>query len=220
MRVGLVSALWSCVWAFGAGSVARAAESDPLLEIDAFIATQEIDTEDEQWRLQLEPPPKLGFDPDRTLYWIVETDVGEMKFELFADVAPYHVSNTIYLSRLGFYDGLFFHRVIRRFMAQGGDPLGDGRGNPGYLFEGEISQRVKAKHNKAGILSAANRGPGTDGSQFFITFRGLSELDGKHTVYGRLVDGKPTLKALERVGSSKGTPKERIGIVTTRIEIE
>lgn len=220
MRGALVLVLWVCVGAWGSGSVVRAGEPDPLQEIDAFIAAQEIDAEDEQWRLRLEAPPRLAFDPDRTYYWVVETDAGDMKFELFDDLAPLHASNTIYLSRLGFYDGLFFHRVIPRFMAQGGDPLGNGRGNPGYVFDGEISRRSKAKHSKAGILSAANTGPGTDGSQFFITFREVSQLDGKHTVYGRLVDGKSVLRALERVGTPKGKPEKRIGIVATRILVE
>ena len=202
------------------GSSARADADAVLQAIDAFILDEDIDYEDPLWRLKLKRPPQLEFDADKTYYWTLETSKGVMQFELFTDIAPMHVSSAIYLTRLGFYDGLFFHRVIRGFMAQGGDPLGSGLGGPGYELDGEFTKERKGKHRKAGVLSAANRGPGTDGSQFFITFKTLKELDGKNTVYGGLIDGKKALQAVERVGTSKGAPKERIEIVAATVSVE
>jgi cyclophilin family peptidyl-prolyl cis-trans isomerase len=114
-------------------------------------------------------------------------------------VAPMHVTSFIYLARLGFYDGVKFHRVIPGFMAQGGDPLGTGAGGPGYEFAGEFSPA--ARHNRRGLLSTANRGPGTDGSQFFLTFVPYPSLDDKYTIYGEVVDGMAVLDSLEAYGS-------------------
>ena len=111
-----------------------------------------------------------------------------------------HVTSTIYLTRLGFYDGTNFHRVIPKFMAQGGDPLGNGTGGPGYQYDGEFDPKVR--HTKPGLLSMANRGPGTDGSQFFITFVPTPHLDGKHTIFGEVIGGRGVLQELERHGSS------------------
>jgi cyclophilin family peptidyl-prolyl cis-trans isomerase len=130
-----------------------------------------------------------------------------------------HVSSTIYLSRLGFYDGITFHRVIPGFMAQGGDPLGNGRGGPGYKYAGEFDKRVK--HDRPGLLSMANAGPGTDGSQFFLTFVPTPHLNGKHTIFGEVVEGMETVKEIERrrlPGSSTG--QEPLVINHARIEVE
>ena len=102
-----------------------------------------------------------------------------------------HVTNFIYLTRLGFYDGLVFHRVIPSFMAQGGCPLGTGTGGPGYQFDGEFEPEREARP-AGGMLSMANAGPGTDGSQFFLTFVPTPWLDGKHTIFGEVVEGRRT----------------------------
>ena len=132
-----------------------------------------------------------------------------------------HVSSGIYLARLGYYDGLTFHRVIPRFMAQGGCPIGSGSGGPGYQFEGEFDAKVK--HDKPGILSMANAGPGTDGSQFFLTFLPTPHLDGRHTVWGEVVDGKDTLKALEGKGREENNGQlprnDQIKIVRTWVQV-
>jgi cyclophilin family peptidyl-prolyl cis-trans isomerase len=129
-----------------------------------------------------------------------------------------HVTSFIYLSRLGFYDGLAFHRVIPGFMAQGGCPLGTGTGGPGYKYSGEFSNDVK--HDRGGLLSMANAGPGTDGSQFFLTFVATPWLDGKHTIYGEITDGMDTMKSLEAVGSRAGKTSEPVSIETVTIEVE
>jgi cyclophilin family peptidyl-prolyl cis-trans isomerase len=128
-----------------------------------------------------------------------------------------HVTNFIYLARLGFYDGLKFHRVITGFMAQGGCPLGNGSGNPGYGFGGEFSPGVK--HDTPGLLSMANAGPGTDGSQFFLTFVPTPWLDGKHTIFGRVTEGLEVLKALEAAGSRSGAPGKPMAMKKVTVEV-
>ena len=167
---------------------------DGIAAIDDFIAGQTIDKTDPRWKTRLPKPPQVEFD-DRSYFWDLETNVGTITIKLMPDVAPMHVSSTIYLTQLGFYDGLNFHRVIPNFMAQGGDPLGNGRGNPGYRYEGEFSPDVK--HDRPGLLSMANAGPGTDGSQFFITFVPTPHLDGRHTIFGEVVEGMDAVKQME-----------------------
>jgi cyclophilin family peptidyl-prolyl cis-trans isomerase len=134
------------------------------------------------------------------------------------DVAPMHVSSTIYLARLGFYDGVIFHRVITGFMAQGGDPLGKGTGGPGYDYAGEYSKR--ARHDRPGLLSMANAGPGTDGSQFFLTFVPTPHLDDKHTIFGEVVEGMETVRQLEKSGSNSGRTSDKLLMHTTTISVE
>ncbi|WP_297799348.1 peptidylprolyl isomerase [Arenimonas sp. GDDSR-1] len=116
---------------------------------------------------------------------ILTTDQGTIRLKLFADIAPLTVANFVNLIQRGYYNGLKFHRVIPDFMIQGGCPNGIGNGGPGYRFEDECSP--KARHSKAGMLSMANAGPGTNGSQFFITHTATDWLDGKHTVFGEVV---------------------------------
>lgn len=116
---------------------------------------------------------------------VLTTDRGPIRLKLFADIAPLTVANFVNLIQRGYYNGLKFHRVIPDFMIQGGCPNGIGNGGPGYRFEDECSP--KARHNKAGMLSMANAGPGTNGSQFFITHVATDWLDGKHTVFGEVV---------------------------------
>jgi peptidyl-prolyl cis-trans isomerase B (cyclophilin B) len=120
------------------------------------------------------------------LYALFDTDRGPIKVELFPDKAPLTVANFVNLARRGFYDGLNFHRVIADFMIQGGCPEGSGRGGPGYRFEDETGNGVR---HERGVLSMANAGPNTNGSQFFITHVATPWLDGKHTVFGKVVEG-------------------------------
>jgi peptidyl-prolyl cis-trans isomerase B (cyclophilin B) len=116
----------------------------------------------------------------------INTDKGDIRLTLFADRAPVTVANFANLAGRGYYDNLKFHRVIEDFMIQGGCPKGDGRGGPGYVFEDECTPELK--HDRPGMLSMANAGPGTNGSQFFITHVPTPWLDGKHTVFGCVVD--------------------------------
>lgn len=124
----------------------------------------------------------------------ITTSKGVVIAELNERAAPTTVANFINLAERGFYDGLSFHRWERNFMVQGGDPLGNGTGGPGYRFSGEIILR----HNQPGILSMANSGPGTDGSQFFITHLATPHLDGKHSVFGRVTEGLPVVLQIRR----------------------
>lgn len=125
---------------------------------------------------------------------VIDTERGVMRAELNDRAAPTTVANFVNLAMRGFYDGLTFHRVERNFMAQGGDPTATGTGGPGYRFAGELL----LKHNRQGVLSMANSGPGTDGSQFFITHLATPHLDGLHSVFGRVVDGLPVILQIKR----------------------
>lgn len=127
---------------------------------------------------------------------VIETDKGVINVTLFADQAPLTVANFVNLAARGYYDDLVFHRVIDEFMIQGGCPQGTGTGGPGYRFEDEFDAGLR--HDTPGVLSMANGGPGTNGSQFFITHSPQSHLDGKHTVFGRVVTGLDVVDAIEQ----------------------
>ena len=193
--------------------------ADAVLDaIDQFIAAQAVDTSNDRWRTRLAQPPQSDFDAGSTYHWDLDTNVGSIQIRLMPDIAPMHVSSTIYLTRLGFYDGLSFHRVIMGFMAQGGCPLGSGSGGPGYEYGSELDPNVR--HDRPGLLSMANAGQGTDGSQFFLTFVPTPWLDDNHTIFGEVVDGMETLLALERGGSQGGEPKRLLAITTATIRVE
>ena len=130
-----------------------------------------------------------------SLYASFETDRGPIKVELFPEKAPLTVANFVNLARRGFYDGLNFHRVIADFMIQGGCPEGSGRGGPGYRFEDEANNGLG---HERGVLSMANAGPNTNGSQFFITHVPCGWLDGKHTVFGKVVEGLEAVDKTEQ----------------------
>jgi cyclophilin family peptidyl-prolyl cis-trans isomerase len=132
-------------------------------------------------------PPPMTIDPAKNYTATFKTEKGDFVVELFADKAPNTVNNFVFLAREGFYDGVTFHRVIRNFMAQGGDPTGTGSGGPGYKFADEF--HPEARHSGPGILSMANAGPNTNGSQFFITHQATPHLDDRHTVFGQVIDG-------------------------------
>jgi len=193
---------------------------DPLIAaVDAFIAGLDLDKSDRRWKSKV-PAPGAGaaFDSQKTYYWNLETNRGDLKIELFPKSAPLHVLSTIYLTRLGFYDDVKFHRIIPDFMAQGGDPTGTGKGGAGYQYGGEFDPELS--HNKAGIVSMANGGPDTDSSQFFIMFGPATRLNGTHTIFGKLTDGKPVLSKIERAGTASGKPKRRMYIRKATISVE
>ncbi len=192
------------------------ASQDPAIAaIDAFISEAGIDHSKDDWKTQLPKPPVVEFDPATQYFWDVETNIGNIEIKLMPDVAPMHVSSTLYLARLGFYDGVIFHRVIDGFMAQGGDPLGRGTGGPGYQYDGEFSP--DARHDRPGLLSMANAGPGTDGSQFFLTFVETPHLDGMHSIFGEVTQGMDTVQALEARGSRSGQTTEHLEMVKTQV---
>jgi cyclophilin family peptidyl-prolyl cis-trans isomerase len=138
--------------------------------------------------------PAMIIDPEKTYTAVMETEHGTITIELFSEQVPNTVNNFVFLAREGFYDNTTFHRVIEGFMAQAGDPSGSGSGGPGYKFADEIN--VELRHDEAGILSMANAGANTNGSQFFITFDATPWLDGAHTVFGKVIDGFETLSSI------------------------
>lgn len=132
-------------------------------------------------------PPSTTIDPAKSYKATIKTDLGDILIHLHVDKAPSTVNNFVFLANEGFYDGVIFHRVIADFMAQSGDPTGTGRGGPGYSFEDEFHPELR--HDEPGILSMANSGPGTNGSQFFITHVATPWLDDRHSVFGKVEEG-------------------------------
>ena len=151
----------------------------------------------------------MVIDPKKTYLATFKTEKGDFVIELFADKAPQTVNNFVFLARDGFYNDTTFHRVIKGFMVQGGDPTGTGRGGPGYKFADEFHPSLK--HNAAGILSMANAGPNTNGSQFFITHGPTPHLDGKHAIFGKVISGMDVVNAIpERDPMRATTPGAKI----------
>lgn len=138
--------------------------------------------------------PQMEIDPAKQYKAVFNTDKGEIVIQLHADKAPKTVNNFVFLARQGYYDGTIFHRVINDFMAQGGDPTGTGMGGPGYQFEDEFHPDLR--HSGRGVLSMANAGPGTNGSQFFITHGPTPHLDNRHSVFGQVVEGEDVLMSI------------------------
>jgi cyclophilin family peptidyl-prolyl cis-trans isomerase len=158
-------------------------------------------------------PPEMQIDPKKKYKARMETDKGTMVIELFADKAPKTVNNFVFLAREGFYDGIIFHRVISNFMAQGGDPTGRGSGGPGYKFTDEFDSSLR--HDKPGVLSMANAGPNTNGSQFFITHTPTPHLDNKHSVFGQVVEGMDVLMSIPpRDPGNVNAPAVKINHIT------
>lgn len=139
----------------------------------------------------------------------IETNHGTLKIELFEDSAPKTAGNFITLAEKGFYDGVIFHRVIDGFMIQGGDPDGTGRGGPGYHIDDEFGEGLQ--HDDAGVLSMANAGPNTGGSQFFITLAATPWLDGKHAIFGKVVEGMDVVRTIGKVETGMmDRPREEV----------
>jgi cyclophilin family peptidyl-prolyl cis-trans isomerase len=139
-------------------------------------------------------PPEMIIDPDKDYKAVLHTDKGDIEINLFEDKVPKTVNNFVFLAKEGFYNDVIFHRVIMNFMVQTGDPTGTGSGGPGYQFDDEFDEDLK--HNKPGIVSMANAGPDTNGSQFFITHVPTPWLDNKHSVFGEVEDGMDVVYAI------------------------
>ena len=146
--------------------------------------------------LQWKHPPQMAIDVDKNIHAIIQTTRGNIELELYPQYAPLTVNNFVFLARQGFYDGVTFHRVISNFVIQGGDPTGTGRGGPGYQFADEVKDNP-LKHEK-GVISMANAGPNTNGSQFFITHSPQPHLNGKHTVFGKVINGQDVVDAIHQ----------------------
>lgn len=147
---------------------------------------------DKQWS----SPPSMQIDEAKQYLASIETSRGTIVIELYPQYAPKTVNNFAFLAGEGFYDGVTFHRVINNFMIQGGDPTGTGRGGPGYRFADEVKGNP-LKH-ETGVISMANAGPNTNGSQFFITHSPQPHLDGDHTVFGKVTEGQDVVNAIRQ----------------------
>jgi len=145
---------------------------------------------------QWDCPPAMQIDPKKLYRITMKTNRGDIELEFYPQHAPKTVNNFVFLAREGFYDGVTFHRVIGDFMIQGGDPTGTGRGGPGYQFEDELKGNPLI--HEAKVISMANAGPGTNGSQFFITHSPQPHLNGKHTVFGKVVAGQAVVDAIRQ----------------------
>lgn len=166
-------------------------------------------TSNKQWR----QPPEMTITSKKRYQATLHTSIGDILIQLFADKAPKTTNNFIFLAREGFFDGVMFHRVIKDFMAQSGDPTGTGRGGPGYRFADEFHPSLR--HDKPGVLSMANAGPNTNGSQFFITHVPTPWLDNKHTIFGQVIKGFDIVLAIpERDPAKINSPATLINSVT------
>jgi len=162
---------------------------------------------------QWNTPPAMVIDPKKKYTATIHTDKGDIEIGLFSEKTPRTVNNFVFLAREGYYDGTIFHRVIKDFMAQGGDPTGTGMGGPGYKFGDEFHPSLK--HNGPGILSMANAGPNTNGSQFFITHVPTPWLDNKHSVFGAVIKGLDVLMSIPpRDPNNRAAPAVKIQSVT------
>ena len=145
-------------------------------------------------QMQWSNPPEMTIDSTKSYSATLQTENGDIILQLFAAEAPFTVNNFVFLARQGYYDGVTFHRVIAGFMAQGGDPTGTGAGGPGYNFDDEVDNDLS--FDRQGLLAMANAGPGTNGSQFFITYAPTPHLTGKHTIFGEVIQGMDVALAI------------------------
>jgi peptidyl-prolyl cis-trans isomerase B (cyclophilin B) len=144
--------------------------------------------------IQWKTPPEMQIDPEKTYRVNMETSKGLIELKLYPEYAPKTVNNFVFLAQEGYYNGVKFHRVINDFVIQGGDPTGTGAGGPGYKFEDEV--RDNPLKYETNVISMANAGPNTNGSQFFITHSPQPHLDGKHTVFGKVVNGADVVDSI------------------------
>lgn len=156
---------------------------------------------------QWDASPDMQIDPGSVYEATLDTSKGTIEAELYSEYAPRTVNNFAFLADEGFYDETPFHRVIEGFMVQGGDPTGTGRGGPGYQFDDELDGNPLT--HETGVLSMANAGPNTNGSQFFITRAPQSHLDGKHTVFGNVVEGQDVVDAIEEGDTLRSVTVEK-----------
>ncbi|MGD2030020.1 MAG: peptidylprolyl isomerase [Desulfobacterales bacterium] len=155
--------------------------------------------------LQWDRAPEMQIDTNKKYMAKIETNKGVIELELYPEHAPKTVNNFVFLAEKGFYDGVSFHRVISNFMIQGGDPTGTGAGGPGYSFEDEVADNPLT--HETGVISMANAGPNTNGSQFFITHSPQPHLNGKHTVFGKVVSSQNVVNSIRQ-----GDKMERVKI--------
>ena len=185
------------------------------------LAKKEIDTTARGWRSHLPFPfaPPTAFDPKKDYLWTLDTDHGALRVRLFARKAPKHVAAIVHLSLMGFYDGLTLHRVVRGKAVEGGDPVGDGLGSPGWVLEPEYAMERDNAHDRRGLVTSTGIGGPTDDSKFRILLAPDPSLDRQSTVLGEVEAGMDVVAKIEALGTETGDPKERIVIVRADVSI-
>ncbi len=183
-----------------------------------LTTTPDMCGEDRSVSKQYDAPPAMAIDASKDYTATITTSLGDIVIQLYAKSAPATVNNFVFLANEGFYDGVTFHRVIKGFMVQTGDPTGSGRGGPGYRFDDEASA-LKLKHSGPGTLSMANAGPNTNGSQFFITHVPTPHLDGRHAVFGTVIKGMDVVNAIPERDPGRATAPG-LAIETISISVE
>jgi peptidyl-prolyl cis-trans isomerase B (cyclophilin B) len=174
------------------GAISRSGSRSSRAAREPIVHEETARMAEQQWKV----PPEMQIDEARNYAVSIITNRGTIELELYPEHAPQTVNNFLFLARQGFYDGVTFHRVIANFMIQSGDPTGTGRGGPGYRFADELVGNP-LKHER-GVISMANAGPNTNGSQFFITHLATPHLDGKHTVFGKVTSGHNVVDAIRQ----------------------
>ena len=200
------------------------ASSDPAIasiqgRIKAKIDAKELDTTAKDWRRQIPFRPLATFEKKSTYLWTLKTSQGAIRVRLLTEKAPKHASSIIYLSLMGFYDGLTIHRVEPGVMAEGGDPAGDGLGTPGWADGPEYGEGKENAHDRRGLVASMGVGGATDDCKFRILLGPVPRLDTLSTVFGEVEAGMDVLKKIEALGTEDGHTKERIVIESAQISV-
>ena len=203
--VGLAAVGLVTLTACGSG----AAETAPTLPAASTEA------EEGAAALQWSSPPTMQIDPTKSYEALFKTEIGDFRVRLFPEQAPVTVNNFVFLARQGYYDNTTFHRVLPGFMAQGGDPTGTGAGGPGYTFEDEFDPDLQ--FDRPGLLAMANRGPDTNGGQFFITYAPTPHLTGLHTIFGEVMEGAEVLGSLRSRDPQANPDYQGDGLISIEI---
>ena len=174
-----------------------------------------VEAEEGGAALQWSSPPAMQIDPAKSYQAVFTTEIGEFKVRLFPEQAPVTVNNFVFLATQGYYDNTTFHRVLPGFMAQGGDPTGTGGGGPGYAFEDEFDPDLQ--FDRPGLLAMANRGPNTNGGQFFITYAPTPHLTGLHTIFGEVMEGAEVLGSLRSRDPQANPDYQGDGLISIEI---
>ncbi len=188
-----------------------------LLASCASSEPQEVESESDR-PMQWSSPPGMSIDENAIYVATFKTERGEFRVELFTSQAPVTVNNFVFLAQQGYYNNTTFHRVLPGFMAQGGDPSGTGAGGPGYQFADEFDPGLR--FDGAGYLAMANRGPNTNGSQFFITFAPTPHLNDLHTIFGKVIEGMDVVLSLRERDPLQNPGYEGDRLITVEISVE
>ena len=217
LAFGLISMGLIAVAACGSATTEPGAVSptSPPAALPTAPPTSPPAAEEQETPLHWSSPPAMEIDPSKSYEAVFMTEIGDFKVRLYPDKAPDTVNNFVFLANQGYYDNTTFHRVLPGFMAQGGDPTGTGTGSPGYTFQDEFDPDLQ--FDRAGLLAMANRGPNTNGAQFFITYGPTPHLTGLHTIFGEVVEGADVLNSL-RLRDPLANPNfQGDGLITVEI---